>query len=162
VSEYRQHYDLRKYTEPFDQFVVDFLDGKVNGFGSWKAHVHSWLDADPSVVLVVKFEDLRANTCKTVLEILRFLDVEPAPGAVERAINNNTVERMREKEDQARLEVNRMDMIKNLKGDSRFVNDGAVRGWVNNLEENQIRMIEQHTEELLDRLKYDRLPTLSR
>lgn len=156
VSEYRQHHDLQKYTEPFDQFIADFLDGRVNGFGPWMAHVHSWLEADPATVLVVKFEDLRTNAYKTVLTILHFLDVEPIPEAVERALNNNTIERAREKEDQARLDVRRGSLFKKLKGDSRFINDGTVQGWKDVLEKDQIRAIEQHSGELLDRLGYAR------
>lgn len=160
VSEFRQHRDLRKYTGTFEHFLVDFMNGQVNGFGSWAAHVQSWVNADPSSVKLVKFEDLRADPMKTVLDILYFLDVEPAPGAVEKAVNNNTIERMREKEDQARSGAERMDMIKNLRGDSRFVNDGTVRGWETLLETRQIRMIEQHAGEWLNRLGYDHYPAV--
>lgn len=155
VSEYKQHRDLKKYTESFEQFIIDFVKGKVNGFGSWAAHVRSWLEADPSTVLIVKFEDLRADPVKSVFEILYFLGVKPLPGAVERAVSNNTIERMREKENQARLHVSHSKMIKNLKGDSRFVNEGAVQSWVNTLDEKQICMIEQHAGELLNQLGYD-------
>lgn len=156
VSEYKQHRDLQKYNEPFDQFVVDFLNGRINGFGSWITHVHSWLEADRSTVFIAKFEDLRANPFNIASTILRFLDVEPRPDVIERAINNNTIERLREKEEQVRLTVGHSNMIKNLKGDSRFVNNGAVRGWRDVLGKDHIQAIEQRAGELLDRLGYAR------
>jgi hypothetical protein len=154
-SEYRQRIALKLYNGSIDQFIHDFLEGKVSGLPSWQVHVSSWLEAISPQIMLIRFEDLRASPIDIIFKMLSFMHIEPDLIAVQNAVKNNIIECSRKKEDMARQSANSSGFFKQLKGAARFVNDGKVRGWVDRLSENQISTIEQRTGPLLIRLGYE-------
>src|SRR5690242_4987063 len=65
LSEYAFLKALGRFSGDLDQFVITFLQGKANGFSSWRSHIHSWLDsplAQTPNLLVVRYENLRSNS----------------------------------------------------------------------------------------------------
>jgi hypothetical protein len=140
------------YGGKLDDFLTGFLVGRVNGYGFWADHVHSWLDAVDAKkgnVLVIKFEDLRQNTCATLAEISKFLGVKVDARAITNAIQNNSVERMREKEDKARETT-----FKESRRGLRFVRQGSVGGWRQVLTDEQVQLVERYAMSALVRLGY--------
>jgi hypothetical protein len=140
------------YDGELDVFVRRFLKGRVNGYGSWANHAVSWLDAATvknGEILVVKFEDLRQSVQMVLGKITEFLGVKVSPEAIMQAIEHNSVEKMREKEDKARETI-----FKDSCSDLRFVRQGLVGGWRQVLADKQVRLIEQHAAEALTRLGY--------
>ena len=133
-----------------DQFISHFLFTPVSayGWGPWQRHVCSWLDspiAGTENLLLMHYEDLRQNPVAGFSRIVEFLGVDADREKIERAIANNSMQNMREKE---RKEPFRPAM----KGP--FVREGAVRGWVSKLSPAQVRLIEQHAGNALLRLGY--------
>lgn len=144
----------------FDAFLRKSLDGRTHGFGfgSWRDHVRSWLDAhdDPRHdVHVVQYESLRKDPVQGLGALLEFLG---APVSVERAreiVEHNALERMREKEDAVRdrhapFKTN----DRNYEGGLRFVRSGSVGGWQEELSAQQIHAIESRLGPLFERLAY--------
>lgn len=152
ISEYKYLKGREKYPHDFDRFVEEFVSGTATGLGFWGDHVLSWLDAGPERVHVVRYEDLRADAESAVAGMLGFLGIEVPADRIAWAVANNTLDRMREKEDAARGGTN----FKDLKEGYRFVNKGSVGGWQGELREEQIRAIEASAEEALARLGYAR------
>lgn len=151
LSEYSFQRGQGLYRKSLEDFVESFLLGRVNGYGPWTDHVRSWLDSAPAQagrVLVVKFEDLRRDPAVTLSNILLFLGAQ-ARISVQQAIENNTVEKMREKESRARTTV-----FKAWSQDHRFVRQGSVEGWRDSLTDDHIRQVEQSACEVLVQLGY--------
>ncbi len=146
-----------------DGYVESFLQGKVTRFGSWQAHVDSWLNcplATNGNLLVVRYEDLRRDTETGLLEMLEFLGIDGDRDLIRRAIENNSLRNMREKEEKAKnsgatlgrgtlLRKHRVD-----KEDARFVRTGSVGGWREKLSDAQIEMVTRYAGDALLRAGY--------
>jgi len=112
ATSYLNHLALFKIEVGVDVFVRDFVAGHLDGYGAWASHVSGWLDAPGTEVLVVRYEDLRADTETVLGRVLSFLDVDVSPDAVRAAIDNNELARMKAKEERARshlVEFGRLD-----------------------------------------------------
>jgi hypothetical protein len=157
---FAQYFDHGK---GMDGYVESFLKGKVNRFGSWQSHVASWLDcplASNGNLLVVRYEDLRRDTENGLMEMLEFLGVPGNRERVRRAVENNSLRAMREKEEKAKtsgaalvkgtlLRKHRID-----REDARFVRTGSMGGWREKLSETQIEIIDRYAGEALLRAGY--------
>lgn len=94
--------NVRFYADySFERYLSASLLGEMQGFLPWNDHVLSWLDSPlrrSGNLLVIKFEDMRKNPEMILLHVLQFLKVTADLEAVRNAIANNTLERMRIKE----------------------------------------------------------------
>lgn len=144
----------------FDSFLLSFLKGKVLPTGSWQEHVHSWLNsplAENGNLLLVRYEDLRKRPEEVLGGLLQFLGVTPDAAAIRRAIESNTVQRMRAKEDKARKAGEPSSLLGNHKSaeeDGRFVRKGAVGGWRAKLTDAQVKVVQEYAGETLLSLGY--------
>jgi hypothetical protein len=148
LSEFAYTSALEFFSDDLDQFLEVFLRGKISGFGPWPRHISSWLNspiAGTDNFLLVRFEDLRQNPVVGFKRMADFLGVNVDEERVRRAIANNSLDRMREKE---RVEPQRAS----VKG--RFVRDGSVQGWRSKLSPAQERFFEQHAGSSLRSLGY--------
>lgn len=153
VSEYdHARANVRFYSDyTFDRFLLASLRGEVQGFVPWNDHVLSWLDSPLGKrgnLLVIKFEDMRKSPEKTMLQVLRFLGVSADLDVVCNAIANNTVERMRTKENRRRINT------RSGREEDRHVRSGSVGGWREKLTDAQVKLIEQYAGKVLRRLGY--------
>jgi Sulfotransferase domain len=141
---------LPLYIDDFDTYLLASLRGKVQAFGPWHEHVHSWLDSpleDRGNLLVVKFEGLRRNPKEILLQILEFLNVSADPELVQNVVANNSLEKMRAKED-------RRTVYKVSTEEDRHVHGGVVCGWRQKLTHEQIQLIHQYAGKALARMGY--------
>jgi LPS sulfotransferase NodH len=144
--------------DSFDEFLSLFLAGRTHGygFGSWVDHVASWLDLrdqDGSQVRIIRYEDLRRDTTEALISLLEFLEESVDRSAIENAVRNNSLDRMREKEDRFRetSRGRRPIFDRNL----RFVRRGAMSGQFAELEDRHQAQILWHAGKTLKRLRYD-------
>jgi hypothetical protein len=147
LSEYAYLKALGRFHGELNEFVNTFLHGRVNGFGSWHRHVSSWRDsslASTSNMLLVRFEDVRSNPDE-FRRIADFLGVDVKPARLELAIANNSLERMRAKED-------RSPQRASVQG--RFIRSGSVQRWRTELSSDQLRMVDELAGKTLLRLDY--------
>jgi hypothetical protein len=145
----------------FDSFLLSFLQGNALQMGSWQEHSRSWLEsplAKNGNLLVVRYEDLRQNPEQRVGELLRFLGITPNMGIIRKAIENNTLQQMRAKENKAKRAGEESILLgrrKSEKEESRFVRKGAVGGWRGKLTDAQLKMIEDYTGDTLAAAGYE-------
>ena len=99
----------------------------------------------------MKYEDLRNAPEDCLAGIIRFLGVPVDGSVMASAVANNTVDRMRSKEDQAPPQNFRRARSR----DVRFVNQGLTQGWKQDLTPHQITLLEQHMGATLSRLGYE-------
>jgi len=154
ISEFEYENANERISEDFDEFVMLSLKGCVNGYGSWESHVASWLDsplAENGRLLVVKFEQLKAQTEDTLAGILEFLGVRRDRAAIRQAIANNNLQRMKEKEDRAP----QTSAYSRESGDQkRFIRSGSTGGWRARLTPVQVQLIERQAGAVLVRMGY--------
>jgi hypothetical protein len=140
------------FDDDLNTFYYKFLYGKVNPFGFWGNHVMSWLDspaARNNDVLFIRFEDLRQNTESYFMEILKFLGIDSDVDAIRRAIESNSIERMREKEIEAPLGT-----FKVSHSEIRFIRQGSSGSWADMLTPQQLIAIEEKLGDLLVHFGY--------
>jgi hypothetical protein len=148
MSEYAYQRALGWAEDDFKEFLLRFLRGKVNPFGSWQGHTESWMDsplAGPGNLLVVRFEDLRRQTAPTLSAVAAFLGVSVDPAKVEAAVAHNSLDRMREKEKRNPRKASKR---------GRFIRRGAVGGWRETLQADDLRLIHQYAEMVMAKLGY--------
>jgi len=148
LSEFAYTRALEFFEGDLDQFLTTFLCGKISAFGPWQRHVTSWLDSPIAAtgnLLVVRFEDLRQNPREGFARMAEFLGVNVDEERIRQAIANNSLDKMKEKEE---AEPQRAS----VKG--RFVRGGAVQGWRGKLTPAQVELIERHAGSALARLGY--------
>lgn len=151
LAEYAFYKVLDYYHGSLDEFIDSFLFTKncsVYGYGPWHRHVFSWLNspiAGTENLLVTRFEDLRSDPVSGFARVFEFLGISVSLEKIKRAIENNTVERMREKEDKEPVRSS-------IRG--RFVRQGAVRGWLSKLTPEQVRRIEKEAGKAMARMTY--------
>ena len=160
LSEFAFEKNLGVGPEHFDDYLVDMLD-KGKRHGRWQDHVQSWLDSplfSNGNLLPIRYEDLRNNSLDEFMKLTDFLGVRTDRDAVQQAIANNSVERMREKEDRLYTQENYAAVprrpLKGVQPDGRFIRSGKIGGWQDKLSPEQLRFIEEHTAPVLRRLQY--------
>jgi hypothetical protein len=121
---------------PFERFFPRFLARPVDGYGPWGRHVESWLTPGPPTLLV-RYEDLRTEPMTAVSRVLRFLDLPVDVARIETALEANSLDRMREKEDAVRGTLFRG------RTDAGFVGAGGTAGGADRLSEEQFALLEQ-------------------
>jgi hypothetical protein len=143
-------------TPDVDRFLRMFLQGRVGAYGSWQDHVQSWLEAREATIELVRYEDLKAQPHETVMRVLRFAGAEPDPACVARAVESNTVGRMRAKEDRAR----RGPFSRHRAG-KRFVSRGGPGGALEWLTDEDFALIDRYAGPTLRRLGYSVRPEVA-
>ena len=144
----------------FDDYLIAFLKGRTMRYGSWQKHVKVWLEsplARNGNLLEVSFENLRRNPEEHLQQIVDFLGAPASPETIRAAIRNNTVDRMRQKEDASRKSQTRKAFLRGTNAqddDRRFVRSGSVQGWRQKLNPQQLALIQQHAGKMLIRLGY--------
>jgi hypothetical protein len=155
--------DYFDHGKGMDGYVEAFLQGKVTRFGSWQSHVDSWLNcplARNGNMLVVRYEDLRKDTENGLMEMLDFLGIESDRDRIRRAVENNSLRNMREKEEKAKnsgATLGKGTLLRKHnvnREDARFVRTGSVGGWREKLTDSQIDMVTRYAGEALLRAGY--------
>jgi len=147
LSEYAYQSALGLVDQDLDEYLKRFLTQGVNPFASWRQHVESWLSAPlrKEQLLVVRFEDLRCDTLKTVGRIAKFMGLPSDESRIRKAIDDNTVERMRAKEKETPQRASKR---------GRFIRSGSVGGWRANLNSAQVQLFRIHAADALARMGY--------
>lgn len=145
----------------FDSFMMSFLKGHALQMGSWQEHTRSWLDsplAKNGNLLVVKYEELRKNPEPMLAQIVEFIGVKPNLQIIRKAIEDNSLQQMRTREDRERKAGESSILLgphKSTGEDGRFVRKGSVGGWRNKLTDAQLQLIDEYAGDMLTRLGYD-------
>jgi hypothetical protein len=154
LSEYKWQQRIGVFDGALDAFIRDFVTGRGNPFGSWGAHVDSWVQDDriaDNRLKLVKFEDLKRDATGVLASVLGFLNVSLSEPEIQRAVESNSVEMMRQKEDRAPEGSFKNRVVKR---NVRFINAGAVGQWEKSLSSAQEALLEEAFGPQLQRLGY--------
>lgn len=155
LSEHRAKRRLGDWSkeEIDDSFVRGFVDGGIDLFGTWDRHVSYWRAsriARENQLLLVRYEDLRADPWGRVGDIMTFLGVEASPEGIERAVQANSLEEMRKKEAAPPADTKLVGTTPDL----AFVGQGRVEGWRGRLSTAHASLIAGRMGPVLESLGY--------
>jgi hypothetical protein len=152
----------------FDSFMMAMLEGTALQMGSWQEHTRTWLDsplAKNGNLMVVRYEDLRQKPEQSLGQLLEFLGVSTDLRVIRKAVEDNSLQQMRAKEDKARRAGEQTALLeakKSIGEEGRFVRKGAVGGWRAKLTDAQIKIIDQYAGDVLATLGYETGPVEER
>jgi hypothetical protein len=144
-----------------DSFMLAMLKGSALQMGSWQEHTRTWLDsplAKSGNLLVVRYEDLRQKPEQELGQLLEFLEVKADLRSIRKAVEDNSLQQMRAKEDKARKAGQQTALLeakKSIGEEGRFVRKGSVGGWRAKLTDAQIKVVDQYAGEMLATLGYE-------
>ena len=89
---------------------------------TWSGHVTSWVDEPGLHVLVVRYEDLHADTVTVFREVVRFCGLEDDPPRLEKAVRFSQFE-------QAKKQETEHGFGEKMPGAEAFFRKGQVGSW---------------------------------
>lgn len=144
-----------------DSFLEKFFTTNIIQSGTWQQHTQSYLDspiAKKGDLLVIRYEDLRKNPEPLIEELLQFVGIKPAPGAIRRAVENNTLQQMRKKEEKEKESGQKSILLgdrKHTDDTGRFVRKGSVAGWRDKMTAAQLKLIDHYAGETMAAVGYE-------
>jgi len=107
--------------------------------GSWAGHVRSWTDDPAMPLLVVRYEDMLADTAATFAGMLRFVGIEPDFERVARAVRHSSLEELQRQERASGFRE------RAKKSTAEFFRKGEAGGWRHVLTAEQAqRIVDAH------------------
>lgn len=156
------YYDFqRKYRQiqdgyPLERYVDDFVSGRLSSadWGTWGENVGSWLytRGKRKEFLLLRYEDMLADTEAALARIGQFLGVPAEPSALRRAVELSSADRMRELE---KKEQDQWVATKNRRKDIPFVRTSKAGGWKTLLPESCVRQIEASWGDIMTAAGYE-------
>ena len=94
LSNHDYYRHIKGYKGDLDQFLDKFLTGWMR-YGNWPKNVQSWLaHIDHPNLLLVKYEDMRANPLKAVRSICAFTDLAATEDQIQAALDASSVDKV--------------------------------------------------------------------
>ena len=87
----------------FKDFILKFNDGSLDGLTPWSSHVNLWLNNAPADFLLIKYEDMMANTSKELIRVLNFAGLPVHSNSVAAAVEASKFEKMKHLESSGEL-----------------------------------------------------------
>jgi hypothetical protein len=155
LSQYHFHRKRRLIADdyPLETFTKEFLADFVQPYGSWAENVASWLGPRDGSdgFLLLRYEDMLANTQTELAKIGAFLGVPTSPEQLAVAVENSSADVMRRLE---KAQYGSWSTTKNTRPDLPFVRAAKSGNWKTDLPESLIVQIETAWGPLMKRLGY--------
>jgi hypothetical protein len=156
VSQYHYHRKLRRIADdsPIEDFVARFLAGETCPHGSWGQNVVTWLATrrDESRFLLLRYEDMIADTADELGKIVKFLGIAAGPEQIAQAVERSSADRMRKLEQE---QTDQCSLTKGSRKDLLFVRAAGSGGWRSDLPAAMVGKIEAAWGPLMRHLGYE-------
>ena len=143
VSNFYYRQWLGEYDGDLSGFVKLFIEGRINSYGTWPAHVDGWLNAPAGAALTIRYEDPVRDPIAELGRVSEFLGIARNHDTLAKIVESNALGEMRRKEGQSFVGVRRDD-------DHRFVRKGRVGGWQDELTADDLALIAAHSAPLME------------
>ena len=148
ISEYAYLLYSGIFSASFDTFLRRFVLGRVNCYGDWRRHVGSWRTFHTekrAQVHWVRYEDLKTDPERELAAIADFIGMKISPVRITKAVLNNDLPHMRDKEDRAQAARE----LGYAQPGHRFVRTGQAGGWRKELLGSHVELLEAYASEVL-------------
>lgn len=156
LSQYHFHRKRRLIEDDYstERFVVRFLAGETNNYGSWAQNVASWLATkygQPGFLLL-RYEDMIADTAAELAKAAVFLELSADASRIAQAVTQSSADKMRELE---RSQTALWSSIRDTRRDVPFIRSAKSGGWKSELPEASIKQMEHAWGSLMRWLGYE-------
>jgi hypothetical protein len=138
-----------------EQFLPRFMESAIEPkMGTWRDHVVSWMATrgDQSNFLLLRYEEMLANTQNEAAKIAAFLGLDSSPERTSRAVDLSSADRMRKLEKE---QSQQWDATRNTRQDKPFVRKATAGGWKSILPEACVAQIESAWGDLMRSVGYE-------
>jgi len=142
-----------------EQFLPRFMESEFEPkTGSWRDHVVSWTATRGGhrSFLLLRYEDLLADTQKESAKIASFLGLDSSPDRIARAVALSSADRMRELEKE---QSHQWKETRNTRQDKPFIRKAAAGGWKSTLPERCVAQIESAWGDVMRSMGYEPVTT---
>ncbi|MBV8478089.1 MAG: sulfotransferase domain-containing protein [Acidobacteria bacterium] len=151
---------------PIERFMPLFMSGNFGSglladprWGCWYDNVASWMAMGHNrEFLLLRYEDMLKDPRHELKTVAEFLNLEPSPERLERAVQLSAADRMRELE---KKEGTIWQLTKHTRQDKKFVRSGKVGNWQDELPVDSVAQLERAWGSLMQRLGYHLTTALS-
>jgi len=159
VSLYHHLQMLKQLPEDqnIDEFVLKFLSGTTNNYGSWRENVLSWTSVRAESAdrfLLVKYENLKDDCESELARISDYLQLGKSAAEIEQIVQLSSFERMKKLESEGI--DSKMLGKKHRSVKTGFVRAGKTTDWKQLLSEESLHTIDVECGDLLENLGYER------
>jgi len=137
------------------EFLPRFMESEFEPkTGSWRDHVVSWMATRGGQrnFLLLRYEDMLANTLAESIQIASFLGLDSNPERVARAVELSSADRMRKLEKQ---QSSQWKETRKTRQDKPFVGKAASGGWKSSLPKDCAARIESAWGEVMRLVGYE-------
>ena len=113
----------------------------------WNKHVEEWLFRDHKNVMMVRYEDMAANTFEIARKVIEFIKLPSDDHTIEHAVEAAKFENMKALEDKYGRRVQGAH-------EERFIRKGNTDSWREELDEESLRILEQKYGAVMTKLGY--------
>lgn len=146
LSYYDFYRKLRGYKGDLDAFMAKFMHGWLR-YGTWKDNVGSWLQqADHPNLLLIRFEDMKADPMATVSRVAEFAGLEVNEARLQEALEASSV-------DKVHATMRSWIVAKGTEFQGG-ISAGGKTSWRDKLTARQNAIFVDHARSLLERLSY--------
>ncbi len=152
------HYALKRSWVPLTctlgEFIARFMKPEFEAqFGTWAENVLSWIAVrrDSPNFLLLRYEDMLAHPEVELTKTAAFLNLDPTPERLQRAIRLSSADQMRELE---KKEGQDWALTKGTRKDIPFVRTAQAGGWRTTLSQEDLARIENKWGEIMEALGY--------
>lgn len=150
LSHYRYQKYLSSYNSGFENFFIDWINGRVWPC-SWQEHVNSWTgDGTHELEInlhVIRYEDLLSDTTGQIVKLIDFLEFDISREAIQQAIASASAEKMRLKEKHSMREEEKADGF-------QFIGAAKSKQWKDKLTNDQLDVITKYAGAAMERFGY--------
>ena len=140
---------------PLERYIGDFVHGRLSSapWGTWGENVGTWMAARNGrpTFLLVRYEDLIANTAAELEKVASFFGVDASPGRLHQAVENSSADQLRELE---KKEGGEWVTTKNKRSDIPFIGSAVAGKWKSVLPEAAVVEIESAWGHIMAQLGY--------
>lgn len=115
---------------------------------TWSHHVTSWVDEPGLRVLVVRYEDMRADPISGFTEVIRFCGLDTDPERIAKAVDFSRFERVKSQEEEH-------GFGEKMPRAESFFRKGVVGSWREGLSEEQAAQLVAQHGDVMRRFGYD-------
>ena len=141
---------------PLEHYVHGFVTGTLlsSAWGTWAENVGTWVAArnGRNTFLLLRYEDLIADTQTELAKVARFFGVNASPGELSQAIENSSADHLRELE---KKEGGEWVTTKDKRSDIPFIGSAAAGKWKSVLPSAAVEEIETAWGNMMAQLGYE-------
>ena len=153
VSEYRLALRSQYFSGTLDKYTQDFVNQPRMAPENWSVHTRSWAEsaiAGTPQMLPLRFEELRAEPEKHLSRILEFLGIPPTTETINRAIAQNSIDRMA-----ARHATYDQSFAGRQAAAIPAINSGEAGAWRNTLSTHSANLLHDKFGVMMDKMGYE-------